>query len=109
MKNPLFLDPYLGFSDFDQAEFDVLLLARKWGVLRQWLYGAIKSGALKANKTRRPMLVSREEAVRFQTEHILPMLGTNTFIRDTMNDFIGSRRTSAELEAIKDKLVVKGA
>ena len=101
MKKYAYFSPYLGFSGLRKSEYDVFTLCVKWGVSGVWLYSAIRSGFLKADRTCRPMIISHEDAKRFQRDHLLPMLDEQTFIRDNMDDFGGLRRSPEELATIR--------
>ncbi len=65
----------LGFDHVKLDPIEVQLLAGKWGVPRKWLYKAVHTGHLIADVSRRPWVVSREEAIRFENEHLVPLLG----------------------------------
>ena len=77
MKKPAFMAWFwtdLGFDHVKRDPIEVQLLAGKWGVHNKWLYQAVHGGYLCANTSKRPWVVSREEAIRFENEHIVPLI-----------------------------------
>ena len=82
MKKPSYLwIHHLGFDHVKLDPIEVQLLAGKWGVPRKWLYAAVHSGHLVADTSRRPWVVSREQAIHFENEHIVPLLGSECEIK----------------------------
>jgi hypothetical protein len=76
VKKPAFMAWFwtdLGFDHVKHDSIEVQLLAGKWGVHSKWLYQAVHGGYLHANTSRRPWVVPREEAIRFENEYIVPL------------------------------------
>ena len=72
-KPPYTIMPDLGFDHVQFDPIEVQLLSGKWGVPCKWLYSAVNTGHLVADVSRRPWVVSREEAIRFENNYIVPL------------------------------------
>jgi hypothetical protein len=99
MKKPAFMAWFwtdLGFDHVKRDPIEVQVLAGKWGVHNKWLYQAVHGGYLRANTSKRPWVVSRAEALRFENERIVPL----------MKSFADAELTPAK--ARNDPLAVNG-
>ena len=75
MKNAdLFKSASLGWSKVKLDQFSIPLLTGKWSVSEYWLYGEVHAGRLKVEMSGTRMKVLREEAMRFETDRIVPMI-----------------------------------
>ena len=70
----------LGWSKVQRDQFSIPLLTGKWFVSEYWLYGEVHAGRLKVKTSGTRMKVLREEAMRFETDRIVPMIRERSVI-----------------------------